>query len=556
MINDKVNGNGESKNRWSMPVKDGVSLGKLPEARDAQAALPRTKKPLIPEPRHRVGPKGVSSGVSFRKLPDTSLQAIINICSHYEAKCSGKYETLASRYLFQMGREVLSQVYALAEAAKEDEKVFQELEGAVHEWNEHFGDLTVRKDSKENSNSNDEATEKPVTKMGGIAVPVTPADIKAELLRQRGRIKELEEELKASKEETNKLREFMKQEIDTHVQVFRKSAETDRIRHKAVLTEMKQQCDKDVEEAKSVLQRTVMNSKQSIKFLQQKAEEAIAKSEAKRHSDVSALRENFSAIEQRMKRDFNIERARLKKKINGFDKRLHDAVSKAQTDLHRQHCIETADLKRQLAILNSKVKVEAYAKEKRNMQEKEAVNLFRERERIISEQERKSQLQEKVHELEREIRKEKNIGKLSKQVQKLHQLKQQKNRKKHFIAPMKDMSNMRDCTKCEYYGQCSLLELQRTPTDDEYAMLRDRVTELENWIDELTTTLGITTTHNISNDPLEESSKSSSRDQLSCSWTWADLKRCEQQRKAGTGYQGQRAVGAGAIFHRETTATI
>ena len=53
MINDKGNGNGESKNRWSMPVKDGVSLGKLPEARDAQAALPRTKKPLIPEPRHR-----------------------------------------------------------------------------------------------------------------------------------------------------------------------------------------------------------------------------------------------------------------------------------------------------------------------------------------------------------------------------------------------------------------------------------------------------------------------------------------------------------------------
>lgn len=75
------------------------------------------KHPTIPEPRYRVGPKGVSSGVSFRKLPQPSLDAVRKICEHYEAKCSGTYQSLASRYLFQMGREIRSQIDALENGA-------------------------------------------------------------------------------------------------------------------------------------------------------------------------------------------------------------------------------------------------------------------------------------------------------------------------------------------------------------------------------------------------------------------------------------------------------
>lgn len=53
MIDGKGNRNGETKSRWIMPVKDGISLGEVPGARDAQTAMPRSQKPLIPEPRHR-----------------------------------------------------------------------------------------------------------------------------------------------------------------------------------------------------------------------------------------------------------------------------------------------------------------------------------------------------------------------------------------------------------------------------------------------------------------------------------------------------------------------
>ena len=41
--------------------------------------------------------------------------AIRQICTHYEKKCSGKYSTnsLASRYVFQMSREIMAQLQAM-----------------------------------------------------------------------------------------------------------------------------------------------------------------------------------------------------------------------------------------------------------------------------------------------------------------------------------------------------------------------------------------------------------------------------------------------------------
>jgi hypothetical protein len=71
-------------------------------------ANPKNKKTdiPIPEPRHRVGPKGVSSGISFRNLPPPSLDEIKKICEHYQEKCSGTYKSLASRYVYQMATEI------------------------------------------------------------------------------------------------------------------------------------------------------------------------------------------------------------------------------------------------------------------------------------------------------------------------------------------------------------------------------------------------------------------------------------------------------------------
>ncbi|CAN0291926.1 unnamed protein product, partial [Ectocarpus fasciculatus] len=39
----------------------------------------------------RIGPAGVSSGVSLRALPPARLEDLTKICQHYEEKCSGVY---------------------------------------------------------------------------------------------------------------------------------------------------------------------------------------------------------------------------------------------------------------------------------------------------------------------------------------------------------------------------------------------------------------------------------------------------------------------------------
>ncbi len=81
----------------------------------------------IPEPRHRVGPKGISSGISFRDLPPPSLDEIKNICDHYKVKCAGTYKSLASRYVYQMATEIDQ----LVDALKKGDVVSQDSDSTI-----------------------------------------------------------------------------------------------------------------------------------------------------------------------------------------------------------------------------------------------------------------------------------------------------------------------------------------------------------------------------------------------------------------------------------------
>ena len=101
----------------------------------------KSSGPAVPEPKFRIGPPGVSSGVSFRNLPDASLLEIRKICQHYEGKCSGKYasDSLAGRYVFQMAREIMAQVQALSHNSGGQGQRVRDLETILGEWNENFG---------------------------------------------------------------------------------------------------------------------------------------------------------------------------------------------------------------------------------------------------------------------------------------------------------------------------------------------------------------------------------------------------------------------------------
>ena len=105
----------------------------------------------VPEPRHRVGPKGVSSGISFRQLPQPSLSEIKKVCEHYQEKCAGTYNSLASRYVYQMANEIEGLVEALEGGGYGSEESMSSLgEGEPFA---HFPRSNVHQSNKQRNSS-------------------------------------------------------------------------------------------------------------------------------------------------------------------------------------------------------------------------------------------------------------------------------------------------------------------------------------------------------------------------------------------------------------------
>lgn len=62
--------------------------------------------------------------MSFRSLPEPSLNEIRKICEHYEAKCSGQYSSLASRYVLELAKEIKSQVDGIETKLTKNDSMF------------------------------------------------------------------------------------------------------------------------------------------------------------------------------------------------------------------------------------------------------------------------------------------------------------------------------------------------------------------------------------------------------------------------------------------------
>lgn len=97
---------------------------------------------VIPEPSHRIAPAGVSSGVSVRSYPSASLGEITRICQFYEAKSGGHYTSDSpptGRYVFDMSKEIQTQIQALESQAREKDARIASLTAAQTGWDSSFG---------------------------------------------------------------------------------------------------------------------------------------------------------------------------------------------------------------------------------------------------------------------------------------------------------------------------------------------------------------------------------------------------------------------------------
>ncbi|GMI12904.1 hypothetical protein TrVE_jg13558 [Triparma verrucosa] len=295
----------------------------------------KSEQPPIPEPQFRVGPPGVSSGISFRNLPDASLMAIRQICTHYEKKCSGKYSTnsLASRYVFQMSREIMAQLQAMSHNAGGAGQKVRDLESILEEWNDNFG-----RDATEG--------------FQGVfnIVPMTPTALKNTLVAQRKRVKELEGQLQEVQKKAEVEKEDVINDMEAHVGSARLQAEDDRERQQQVLIDMKRRCEEDVKIAQRQAKEAREEAKRALEFDRKRAEGTV-KSEVKKEREArEAAEEELADVKDRLGREYASKLRHLEIKVKAAEDQKRLAVDRATDKLKRIHAAELSSAVREAAM--------------------------------------------------------------------------------------------------------------------------------------------------------------------------------------------------------------
>jgi acetolactate synthase small subunit len=102
----------------------------------------------IPEPVHRVTPKPIASGISFRTLPKTSCEQIRKTCEFYVKKGAGHYtpHSKAGRYLYDLATEVTKLVNDLEDmwitSQQKQQHKLDFYDQIISEYRKCFGDET------------------------------------------------------------------------------------------------------------------------------------------------------------------------------------------------------------------------------------------------------------------------------------------------------------------------------------------------------------------------------------------------------------------------------
>lgn len=107
----------------------------------SNSKLPRQTLDMA-EPLHRIGPEGVSSGISLREkdFKISSVKAVKEICLHFVQKCMGKYANnkASARYIHQMADEVIGQLAGVTAQIQKHEAEPEAYQALLDEWKQNF----------------------------------------------------------------------------------------------------------------------------------------------------------------------------------------------------------------------------------------------------------------------------------------------------------------------------------------------------------------------------------------------------------------------------------
>ncbi len=247
--------------------------------------------------------------VSFRSLPAPSLSSIRKICEHYEAKCSGRYNSLGSRYVIQMAKEIRTQIDAMSRLNapknachcacgwKRERRIFnfERMDDRDDSSSSHDGSEKTRKYFQDIDTRDEVET----GLRGMMDMPLHPEleDIKRKLLRTKIELQEKAIELDRKDTQNN-------QKLQDERQHLRKTTEILIEQHKDEIEKLQKEIAKVKNDAKVV-----------IDFVRKKANKALDNEMEKRKNDRIRLSKHFEEKEAILRERFNIGLDKVERRV-------------------------------------------------------------------------------------------------------------------------------------------------------------------------------------------------------------------------------------------------
>jgi len=337
-----------------------VNFGKKSPKKKRRGQLPRSMYPIIPEPMHRIPPKGVTEGISFRNLPGPSLFEIEKICKHYEAKCSGDYKSLASRYVVDMSKEIQSQITGIEcgrgsmrpkTSSGKDSQIAQKKEflsntrprtacgleigaggrqrqdrlgetsgAGIFNWFNN-GEKTIDTSNITHLDEPGESTVSSVDKERNYFhfEGVGPIGDETDICRPKEAglpdLIQLKEDLIKKSEELKDMKEIIDRQMDEHKQQYFDRLELERYQFKKIRDQLIRKHKKEIEETREEITRVKKDAKSVIDFIRRKANEALAEEVEKSRFEKKQLNRNLNNQENKLKEAFNTRLHKIEEEV-------------------------------------------------------------------------------------------------------------------------------------------------------------------------------------------------------------------------------------------------
>lgn len=305
---------------------------------------------------HSIRPS--SRGISIRKLPPPSLQALHEIANYYEKKASGDYESLSTRYLFLMIRELRHVLAGLggggpipldsmqrnrtaADTRQQSTRAMRGSDASTIDTTEFSSTTTESVYSapwRHHARSCCEAA-----RSVSAYTESTSAD------ELRGTIEYLEAGLDAAKLHVAHVEQSCQDQIQSQSESFREMINKERAQFELLYSQNKAECTALVEKAKLETEVIRRDSQAVIAMVQRDGQEMVQTIKTEFDKEKNGIIERHREEMEAMKAEHMRSRERMSELLAKAKQDEKDAVCKSRQELVHKHETELLRIRKEAA---------------------------------------------------------------------------------------------------------------------------------------------------------------------------------------------------------------